>query len=243
MDSVLEFSTEKEAMMRRLRYLPYAAVVVGLISGAAWPTTYHTITIDGTNDFAADEDVTGTSGSMWYFTWDASNFYFGIDASDVSSGDPNKWVHLYIDSDPMDPAMSGSGSVTGVNYNTQEPGLPFTANYHIRWKADNTFLDMLVYSGGWVGSGASLSAYQSGNYVEIRVSRSDLGSPSEIYVVGSMINETAFSEYTFFMTPDTNTEGYDADYAHWWFFVLEPGRSPDSDYPVDQLDVAEWEVY
>lgn len=81
-------------------------------------TTYNTITIDGTNDFDADEAVSGTSGSTWYFTWDENNFYFGVNASDVDDNSSTKWVVLYIDSDPQLTPTNGTGSTAGVTYNT-----------------------------------------------------------------------------------------------------------------------------
>ena len=33
-------------------------------------------------------------------------------------------------------------------YNTQEPGLPFDADYHFRWKVDNTYINMLDWNSG-----------------------------------------------------------------------------------------------
>ncbi|MGH7492247.1 MAG: hypothetical protein ACREOO_07620, partial [bacterium] len=47
-------------------------VLVLLHTPSAIAGSPHTIAIDGSNDFAADEDVPGTSGSTWYFTWDAN---------------------------------------------------------------------------------------------------------------------------------------------------------------------------
>lgn len=197
-------------------------------------TTFHTISIDGTNDFAADETFSGTSGSMWYFTWDANNFYFAVDASDVNANSTDRWVHLYIDTDPNSNITAGSGSSTGVTYNTQTPGLPFSANYHFRWRTDNTYTNMLDYNdgtGSWTddntsGGNFGIAAFQSGTYVEFSIPRASLGSPDNIHVAGAMINEQGGNEFTFFMLPDNNSEGYDADYANFYGFPLQAGISP-----------------
>ena len=108
-------------------------------------TSNHTIIIDGTNDFASDEDVPGSSGSTWYFSWDATNFYFGINGSpDVGGGSSTKWVVLNIDSDPD----GANGSNAGVLYNTQQPTLPFKADFQYRWKTDGTYANMLDWNNG-----------------------------------------------------------------------------------------------
>jgi hypothetical protein len=201
----------------------------------------HTIIIDGNNDFAADEDVPGTSGSTWYFTWDASNFYFGVNASDVNSGSSTKWVLLYLDADPRQNPLSGSGTSTGQNYNTQTPGLPFNADYHLRWKADNTFTDLMSWNGSsWVGGNNSgVQAFQSGTFVEYKIPRANLGSPAQVYVCGAMINEQAFVESTFFLTPQSNgPDGYDKDFAHYFGFPLVANISPDFSGNEDTYPVA-----
>ncbi|NUM73980.1 T9SS type A sorting domain-containing protein [candidate division KSB1 bacterium] len=200
----------------------------------------HTITVDGSNDFAGDEDVPGTSGSTWYFTWDAANFYFGVNAPDVAANSATKFVLLYIDSDPRQNPLSGNGTSTGQNYNTQTPGLPFNADYHFRWRADNTFTDLMSWDGSsWVGGNNSgVTAFQSGTFVEYQIPRANLGSPSQAYVCGAMINEQGGVESTFFIAPQANgPDGYDKDFAHYFGFALVEGISPDfsgneNTYPV-----------
>ncbi len=201
-----------------------------LWAGTLMATSFNTITIDGTNDFDADEDVAGTSSSTWYFTWDANNFYFAVDASDVNSGDANKWVHLYIDTDPNGTITGGTGSTTGVTYNTQTPSLPFSANYHFRWRTDNGFTSLEVFNSGWgVGNNTGIAAFQSGTFVEFSIPKANFGSPDAIHVCGAMINETNLSEFTFFMTPSSNSEGYNTSYTSWFGFRIgDTGVSPDA---------------
>jgi len=241
---------------RRVRYPATAQnwlvlLIVGLI-GWTWPgetvwaQTPHTITIDGTNDFAANEDVPGTSGSTWYFTWDANNFYFGVTASDVAANSATKWAWLYLDTDPQQTPLSGLGSSTGVNYNTQTPGLPFRADFHFRWRTDNTYVNMLDWNNGtssWTddntGSGNfGIAAFQSGTFVEFKIPRASLGSPSQVYVCGAMINEQGGAESTFFLVPSSNgPDGYDKDFANYFGFPLVNNIAPDfsghqNTYPV-----------
>ena len=51
-----------------------------------YATSYTTINIDGTEDFANDEEFsTETVGWTNYFTWDASNLYFGVAGGDIDA--------------------------------------------------------------------------------------------------------------------------------------------------------------
>jgi len=212
-----------------------------LLAGLAFAGSPHTIIIDGNNDFAGNEDVPGTSGSTWYFTWDAANFYFALNAPDVASGSSTKFVLLYIDSDPRQNPLSGNGTALGQNYNTQHPGLPFNADYHFRWKADNTFTDLMSWNGSsWVGGNNSgVQAFQSGTFVEYKIPRANLGNPSQVYVCGAMINEQGGVESTFFLTPQSNgPDGYDKDFTHYFGFPLVDNIAPDFSGNEDTYPVA-----
>ena len=218
-----------------------ALTIALLLPLSAWATSYHTIAIDGTNDFASDESVPGTSGSTWYFTWDSTSFYFGVDATDVASGSGTEWVHLYLDTDPHATPLSGDGVSSGVLYNTQQPTLPFHADFHFRWKTDNTYTNLLDWNNStssWTDDNTDsdnfdIAAYQNGTYVEFSIPRSGLGDPAALYVAGAMINEASGVESTFFMAPNTNTEGYDTSYTNYFGFVLDAGIAPNSADNVD----------
>lgn len=226
-----------------LKLMSSACIVVFLCMPTVFAGSPHTITIDGNNDFAADEVVAGTSGSAWYFTWDASNFYFGISAPDVAANSATKFVLLYIDSDPRQNPLSGNGSSTGETYNTQTPGLPFNADHHFRWRTDNNFTDLMSWNGSsWAdGNNSGVQAFQSGTFVEYKIPRSNLGNPSQAYVCGAMINEQGGVESTFFLTPQSNEpEGYDRDFGHYFGFALVDNLSPDfigneDTYPVASI--------
>ena len=220
--------------------------LISFLYNLSFATTNHTITIDGTNDFATDEDFTGTSGAIWYFTWDANNFYFAVSASDVNNNDANKWVHLYIDTDPKATPTSGTGSTTGVTYNTQTPTLPISANYHFRWKTDNSYTNLLDYNTGtssWDddntgGNNFGIAAFQSGTFVEFSIPRASLGNPVALQVSGTMVNEAGGSEWTYFMFPSSgNTDGYQANHSSFYGFVLNDGLSPDDATNLNNLPV------
>lgn len=188
----------------------------------------HTIQINGQNDFLAGETFQATSGGFrGFITWDANFLYFGMDNGDVNSHSSTKWVLIYL-------SGPGASTTTGQVYNTQQPGLPFPAKYHIRWKADNSFTNTMVWSGSsWVDAGWSWAgnAFQSGNYVEFRVPRSLIGSPTGVNVHMSMINEQPFAEGTYSGVPSTSFfDGYDRDYGKYFHFNLLSPNAPSS-YP------------
>ena len=90
-------------------------VVVGCAAIVMFPgTTYHTLVVDGTLDFSADEVVSGTSESTWYFTSDADALCLGEQNPNVGSNSSAKWLYWYIDSDPQLLPLQGSGTQTGL---------------------------------------------------------------------------------------------------------------------------------
>lgn len=203
-------------------------------AGPASATSFHTITIDGSNDFTADETMPGTSGSTWYMTWDATTFYFGVNATDVSSGSATRFVTLYLDTNPQQNPLSGNGSSTGVLYNTQQPGLPFNADFHFRWRTDDTYINMLDWNNGtssWTDDNTGnnnfgITRARVGNYIEFSIPRASLGNPTAVYAAGAMINEQAGGEFSFFMFPNSNSEGYDANFTNYHGLILNGGLSP-----------------
>jgi hypothetical protein len=190
----------------------------------------HTITIDGQNDFSssADKFPTTTAGFNGYASWDASNLYLGMSGNDVQSNSATKWVLVYLG--------GPGGTTTGVNYNTQTPGLPFSAKYHIRWRTDNAYTNTQLWNGGaWVDAGWSWAGniFQSGNFVEMRIPRSLLGDPSTVNVVMEMINEQGFQEWSFSGFPsNTFLDGYDRDFAKYFGFDFSLPNTPSGYAPL-----------
>jgi hypothetical protein len=199
-------------------------------------TTYKTISIDGIKDFSPDETVEGTSGSTWYFTWDASYLYLGAENADVGNiSSTTRWLLWYVDTDPRLTPSQGSGTVTGVMYNTQRPTLPFTANYHLRWKVNDSYFDLQTFNGSaWEsGNQSGLQRSRSGNFMELRIPRENIGSPDQVYICAMAINETGGAEWTYYIVPPLQSDGYNPALAHFLGFTLDPGRSPNDPGYVD----------
>jgi hypothetical protein len=178
----------------------YADSTYTACAGASCVKAYrHTLTLDGAKDFNADETFTTTSSPTYasFVTWDSSNLYIGYQGPDIANPSATKWLLLYFDVDPQ----TTSGAVTGVQYNTQTSSFPngFNADYHLRWKTDGGYTDLMRYSGGaW--SSVSLSGFvssRSGDFVEMRIPLAALGGPPVLSVEATMINEAAGGEWTY----------------------------------------------
>lgn len=221
-------------------------VFAGLVLSAviAWATTYHTIVIDGVNDFAGDEDFTTSSGGYTaYFTWDANNLYFGYSGGDVGSGQSaNKWIVWYFDTDPQINPKSGNGTDDALSFNTQNWTLPFYADYALQIRTDGGFNQLNFWNGAsWTTTtlNATIFDNNAANFIEICLPKSDLGNPVEIYALSYFINEQAFGEFTYASWPDVALDGGDGykpsgNFSHWYGFRLQPGVSPDAGSNFDQ---------
>ncbi|MCC6897944.1 MAG: Ig-like domain-containing protein [Polyangiaceae bacterium] len=186
---------------------------------------FHTITIDGNNDFAANETFTSSSaGYVGYLAWDDGYLYVGMSGADVSSGSTQKWVLLYLSGTP--------GSTNGVGYNTQQPTLPFAARWHVRWRADNTFTHTQLWSGSsWGDAGWNFTGdvFKSGSFVEIRVPLVDIGSPTTLGLHLGMLNEQASLEGSYAAVPSTSyAPGYDPNYAKYLELAIGGSVAPNA---------------
>jgi len=185
---------------------------------------YRTEPIDGTNNFVAGETFTTSSGGYSaYVTWDSTYVYIGYNGADVSSGTSTKWVMLYLG--------DSSGSSTGVTYNTQTPTFPtgFNAKYHIRWKADNTYTNAQTYTAAWADAAWDFTGdvFRTGSFVEFRIPRADIGSPTTLKVIVNMINEQGGGEWTYGLAPSAGfTDGYAANPAKYLSCNLNSSSAP-----------------
>ncbi|EDM73649.1 hypothetical protein PPSIR1_02653 [Plesiocystis pacifica SIR-1] len=179
---------------------------------------FHTIVIDGANDFGADETFTSsTLGHTGYVAWDADYLYLGMSSPDLMGDDPLEWFVAYLGGAP--------GSSSGVLYNTQEPALPFEARWHLRWKASDDFGSGLEFVGAnWVDAGfgpsvGSEDVAASGAFLELRVAWTDLDDPELIAVHLGMLREQAFNEASWAAVPESSyVDGYDPDCAAYFEF-------------------------
>ena len=188
----------------------------GLADGGA--PYRHSIAIDGTNDFAASDTFTTTSASYTAFiSWSDTHVFIGYSGDDIATTAPesaNKWVLVFLDTDPG----FATGATIGEQYNTHVPGVTtgFGAEYYYRWKSDDTFEDLQRYQGpAWTMTTSVVNAAVNGAYVEVAIPRADLGSPDTLGVVTLMINETSLAEGAYAGLYDGSfADGYyDADLA------------------------------
>jgi hypothetical protein len=212
--------------------LMLALTILALVpSQPAQATSFHTISIDGTNDFAADESfATSTGGYNAYFTWDASNLYLGASGGELSGGSSTKWLVWYFDTDPQYVPLSARGSANSVQFNTQSGALPFRADYMLQVRHDQGLNQLKVWNGSsWVATTFTGAVFvnNGANFGEVRLPLSDVGNPTRVYALGHWINEQDGSQYTSSGWPSGGlTDGYDPDFTQWYGYRLATGAAP-----------------
>lgn len=203
-----------------LKYLLIASLLgaITLLPSLTSATSFHTISIDGTNDFVADETIATTTGGFTaYATWDANNLYLGYEGSDVGSSESNtKWMVWYIDTDPQacDPT-SGNGTNRAAGFATQNWALPFNADYFMQVRADEGFNQLNSWDGSnWVAAAPAYSGSifdnDGANYVELSLPLSDIGTPTSVRILGFFINEQGGGEFSYGAFP-AGTFGIEGD--------------------------------
>lgn len=181
--------------------------------GAVQPYS-HTITIDGTDDFAAADQLATTSTAYAArVAWDATNVYIGYTGPDLDPAaldTSTKWLFAYVDLDPG----AGTGATTSQIYRTQHAVFPagFGAELYARWKCDGTFHSLERFTDPtWTTDATVPAAAQAGTYVELAIPRSALGTATTIGLVTWMINEKQDFEGSFAgLYVDNFTDGYAA---------------------------------
>lgn len=191
-------------------------------TGGCAPYT-HAIAIDGTDDFAAEEKPpTSSIDYTARITWDDTYLYVGMKGPDVASGSSTKWLLVYL--------SGAGGTTTGVTYNTQSPTLAFPARWHFRWRADNGYTNALMWNGAqWADAMLDFTGdvFQSGDFVEMRIPRAEIGSPATIGVHLSMINEVGGGEFTYAGLPKTSfMDAVDPNYTHWFQYDFAACDAP-----------------
>jgi len=221
--------------------------------GVVFATTYHTITIDGNNDFDADETFsTSSSGYTAYVTWDANNIYLGYSGNDVGTGQSNsKWIVFYFDTDaPLDPTY-GNGTLNAIGFNNQNWVLPFRADYMIQIRTTGGFEALKRFNGtSWVDvtpHNMQIFDNNSANFIEIKIPKASLNNPEKIYMLGYFINEASGAEWTYASFPDNSLRGGDGYknpgyFDHWYGFELTNNVSPNSPKNYDNKEFLKWDV-
>ena len=202
----------------------------------------HTITLDGSDDFAPGEVFsTTTPGFGANVAWDGSNLYVGYSGPDLATGTVDaatKWLFVFVDADPG----TGTGAGTSLPYNTQHATFPagFGAEYYLRWKCDGTFTTIEQYdpsSQGWSTTAGTVAYGQAGEFLEVAFPRALLAGALAAGVVSYMINERDNVESSFAGLYAGNfTDGYAMDlqttrYLRADFSSSRPPNDPDNEAP------------
>ena len=221
--------------------------------GILFATTYHTIIIDGNNDFQSDETFsTSSSGYVAYATWDENNLYLGYSGYDIGSGQSStKWIVFYIDTDANLNPTSGNGTQNAIGFNTQNWILPFRADYMIQIRTDGGYNALKYFNGSnWVDvSPHNMNIFDNNtsNFIEIQIPKTRLNNPEKIYILGYFINEQSGGEWTYASFPDNslrNGDGYKNPgyFDHWYGFELTNGISPNAPVNYDNKEFLKWDV-
>jgi hypothetical protein len=205
--------------------------------------TYHTIEINGENDFSTVTERTNASGdnNYWWYTWDESNFYFAFQQGALDENNASKWVIHYIDTDPQINPILGTGTTTGLQYNTQQPTLPFTANYQFQWNTSGEVLLLKEYNseswGNVTEHNMIANLNTSNEFFEVKIPLSSLNNPEMLYICGNMLDETLDGEYMWAFTPENassdNNDGAHKNLDSFWSFELVSGKIPNDANNVD----------
>eukprot|EP01114_Cavostelium_apophysatum_P013056 TRINITY_DN3082_c0_g1_i1.p1 TRINITY_DN3082_c0_g1~~TRINITY_DN3082_c0_g1_i1.p1 ORF type:complete len:714 (-),score=153.61 TRINITY_DN3082_c0_g1_i1:28-2169(-) len=222
--------------------LLFLLCLVCRISGS----TYNTIGWTGTDqDWASISDSTqivGSDNSIWYFTWDADNFYFAVSSptlAQVPAVQMNNYdLVFFIDTDPQSVPTNGAGTTTGPSFSSQSIKLPFNGDFFVRWKAGPRQISIYTWdssSNNWneptVDAGDYNSITGAPGFVEFNISRKELGYPNNIQVCGSILNVSPGSSTTFSYIPAmNNTAGFQSLIQYYGFFgfPLIPNVVPNS---------------
>lgn len=185
--------------------------------------------VDGIDDFAPGEKLPTTSLSTGYeafVAWDKTRLYFGMSGADVGAGGSNpqnRWVMVYL-------GTSAAGTTSGVDYDGQQPTLPFAASVHLRWKADGTYANVMQWDGdSWeimTALAFPIVAAREGTMMEMSITRAALGNPGTIKVHMNMLIEGSF-DHTYAGVPSTSfIDGFDRDFTKYFEFDLASPMKP-----------------
>ncbi|MCA9699529.1 MAG: Ig-like domain-containing protein, partial [Myxococcales bacterium] len=193
---------------------------------------FHTIVIDGNNDFTANEHFnTSSPGHHGHVAWDADYVYIGMEAPDLVGSDPQIWFVAYLG--------GAMGTNTGVLYNSQQPMLPFDARWHLRWKASDDYGGTLEWNGNnWIDAGfgpivGSDDVAVFGSFVEMRIAWADIENPDLLDLHLGMLREQAFNESCWAAVPGGSySDGYDPDYSEFYQFDVLGSTLPSDHLPM-----------
>jgi hypothetical protein len=193
-----------------IKLVTYAAIILMVCVGSANATTYTSINPDcSISEWESDENLGSgsTSNDLWV-TWDASNFYIGIDNWNFESSGSGD-IQIYIDT-------GSGGGTTSVNWD----GTRTIANsgrgyeYFYGHEGGLSSPSFRQYSGGnWNNyptfNGNQCIGYNSAQDSEIVIPWTDIGSPTQatllVYIKDDNNNTTNAFAYWPNVTGNTAT--------------------------------------
>lgn len=193
--------------------------------------------VDGVNDFTAGEKLQTTSSSSNYFayaSWDAKNVYLGMEGADVAQSATNaasKWILVYLGVDGL------AGTTTGIRYGSaQQPTLPFSAGYHLRFKIDGSYTNVQKWDASgsaWVDAGVVgvpvLTVGRQGTFFEMSFTRASLGNPAAIRLHMNMLVEGGGNDWTYAGAPSTSfTDGKDPSFTKYHELTFASATAPNA---------------
>lgn len=160
------------------------------LSNESGAQSLRSVTFSGSSsDFNAAERYGAADNVDYYVTYDATYIYFGAFRTGGNTWGAFDHFTIYFDSDPNATITSGTGSTAGVNWDSNTPNMPFTANYRVairRNGSGESFLSNWTGSSWNTGSANSAGFTQyttasSNGALEVRIPWSSIGSPEGIY--------------------------------------------------------------
>ena len=201
-----------------------------------YPGTYHTITVDGTNDFASPGEKLGNcdEDSFW-LTWDENRLYLGFNNFDYENGD----FFVYLDIN----GITDGSDTTDVSWNSATHNFPdtFKPDYYLAVE-DFDYNALRTWNGtSWnvpgSGTGIAASFFNASGFTEIAIDWSSIGNPEFIKVLCFEMWENDPNVFCPFPTenPDSIDQGNPVTFTHYFLFDdLGAGVFPsDTRYKID----------
>jgi hypothetical protein len=237
--------------------MKHKLILFVLLFGAVFLSaqTYHTLNIDGNNDFrTTSEKFNTTSGETLpaYVTWDNTYLYFGFSGSTPSGivTDNDRVYHIYLDTDPQSNPTSGTGTKFGEAWR-YIPTLPFSANYHYAFKSKfNEEIKRVFDGSNWTNATFSTNNYKGSGFWELKIKLSDIGNPSKILLVAYVEedwNEGGSVGYICGGVPsglftNNNSQGNITFNNTFLGFELRDGIYPNANYNLNNSTFDKWDV-
>lgn len=203
--------------------------------------------VDGTNDFAPGETfetssaATATSTAYTaYVSWDATKVYFGMTGADIGATSSQKWLLIYMDGNPgnagssLGASFDCSGGCTSV---AQQAKLGFSAGFLFLYKTSGDYTRLLKWNGTkFDSSGFDPDVKKSGNFLELSIPRTVLGSPTTLKTNILMSVESPTDAWTYAVVPKSAwTDGRFAPpqtLTKYFAFDLDSTKAPNTFAPL-----------